>query len=89
MLFDLDMYRVHFEPEFIKHTEQYYRREAERLLAELSIPDYLFHAKKRYTEEGVERIDAYLVKNTKGVLVETVTTQLVRARIIDILDKGM
>ena len=88
MLLELNMYTDDFEPEFLNSTRDYYRTEADRLLQEYNIPDYLLHANRRYKQEGEERIQAYLEETSKTRLLEAVKAQFVYVKIGKILEKG-
>ncbi|KAI9267908.1 Cullin family-domain-containing protein [Phascolomyces articulosus] len=88
MLLELNMYTDDFEPAFLKSTRDYYQTEADRLLHELTIPDYLLHASQRYKEEGEERIQSYLEQTSKTRLLEAVKAQFVYVKIEQILEKG-
>ncbi|KAI9493546.1 ubiquitin-protein ligase, cullin 4 [Zychaea mexicana] len=88
MLLELNLYVDAFEPVFLKSTREYYNAEADRLLRELTIPDYLLHANRRYKEEGDERIQAYLEQTSRTRLLESVKAQFVYLKIGQILEKG-
>ncbi len=51
MLIALRVYRQSFEAPFMKATESFYETEAQRLINELNVPDYLAHVSKRLNEE--------------------------------------
>ncbi|KAG2216875.1 hypothetical protein INT45_009406 [Circinella minor] len=88
MLSELNMYTDDFEPEFLNNTRDYYHTEANRLIQEYNIPDYLLHANQRYKEEGEERIQSYLEQTSKTRLLEAVKAQFVYVKIGQILEKG-
>eukprot|EP01129_Flabellula_baltica_P013543 TRINITY_DN6306_c0_g1_i1.p1 TRINITY_DN6306_c0_g1~~TRINITY_DN6306_c0_g1_i1.p1 ORF type:complete len:755 (+),score=152.75 TRINITY_DN6306_c0_g1_i1:44-2308(+) len=65
---NLHDYQTSFEPFFIVSSTTYYENESQRLLDEISVPDYMIHVEKRLKEEE-ERADKLLHSSTKHKLI--------------------
>lgn len=88
MCLDLDLYTNVFEVAFLQDTATFYRAEAARLIDVMSVPQYLEHVRKRCTEEGEERLRAYLDPDTKLRLMDNIIDQLIYTNLITILERG-
>lgn len=88
MLLDVSLYEEFFQRPFLQQTEAFYREEGDRLLAELSVPDYLLHCESRLSQE-YERVTQYLDVSTRKALVTAVERQLVARHVAALLDKGL
>ncbi|CAH2050844.1 unnamed protein product, partial [Iphiclides podalirius] len=88
MLSDLQIYQDAFEHKFLQATERLYAAEGQRLMRELSVPQYLAHVEKRLREEN-ERLLHYLDPSTKWQLIHTIERQLLSEHLSGILTKGL
>ncbi|RZF38435.1 hypothetical protein LSTR_LSTR011925 [Laodelphax striatellus] len=88
MLSDLQIYQDAFETKFLAATERMYGAEAQRLMQEEDIPQYLHHVDKRLNEEK-ERLLHYLDSSTKWPLIHTVEKKLLSEQMVNILQKGL
>lgn len=80
-------YEKAFEKPFLASTDQYYRKESEKLISECDIPTYLIHAERRMREESnraVRNFDGH----TCDPLIMTIEKRLVTDHVEIILDKG-
>lgn len=87
MLAAIETYSTVFEAPFIHSTELYYRKESERLVAELDVPTYLKHAEKRIVEEQ-NRVVQCLDPSTRKLLIATVDKRLIADHVRVLLEKG-
>lgn len=88
MLIELSFYSIDFEPRFLINTTNYYKEESNKLVNELTVPDYIQHCYKRILEESNDRIKNYLDIHTKQALANVVTNQLVYTKTEIIIKKG-
>ena len=74
----LDVYEENFQKPFLKATEQYYKAESEKFVAENGIVEYLKKVEKRLAEED-SRVQRYLHPSTSGPLMAALDAQLITA----------
>lgn len=80
-------YDLAFEKPFLAATDDYYRKESERLIFECDVPTYLIHAERRILEESnraLRNLDARTLKP----LISTIEKRIVANHAKTILDKG-
>jgi len=77
-----------FERPFLEATSSFYAEEGKRLMADLSLPDYLHHAAKRIQEEGARVVDV-LDETTLAPLTKIVENELLRVHVDALLRKGL
>ncbi|KAG7441592.1 putative SCF complex member Cullin 1 [Guyanagaster necrorhizus] len=65
----LEVYKEYIEPQFIKATDQSYKKESEAFLAENTVSDYLDKADECLWEEE-DRVERYLHTKTRKVLIQ-------------------
>lgn len=80
-------YEDAFEKAFLAATDDYYRKESERLISEVDIPTYLVHAERRIREES-DRALRILDPRTSVPLLCTSEKRLVTDHVKTVLDKG-
>lgn len=88
MLLELAFYNSDFEPKFIQSTSQYYKEESNRLIQNMTAPDYIQHVAQRCQEESENKIKRYLDKHTKQPLTSTVIHQLIYSKTDVVIKKG-
>ncbi|CAO3645006.1 unnamed protein product [Mucor fragilis] len=88
MLTDQSYYKSEFEPRFLESTNLYYKEEANRRIGYGTIPEYIYHAAGRRTQESEERVKNYLNADTKQALTSVVVDRLVYAKTEVIIQEG-
>mmetsp|Transcript_1741 Transcript_1741/g.2670 ORF Transcript_1741/g.2670 Transcript_1741/m.2670 type:complete len:801 (+) Transcript_1741:58-2460(+) len=83
----LSMYGDSFEKPFLEATTSFYSVEGIRYMQQTDVPDYLKHVEQRLHEE-TERVLHYLDPSTRKALITVVETQMLKAHISPILEKG-
>lgn len=73
----MDVYKDHFESNFLTSTVSYYQRESRAFLAENSVSDYLKKAEERLKEEE-DRVDRYLNTSSRKPLILICENMLIR-----------
>lgn len=87
MLWDVGMYRTHFETRMLEASSVFYDMEAERVLIEYDLPMLLKHIKRRIDEEN-DRVDHYLNACSRKRLISIVDLHFLGKRSKDMVRKG-
>ncbi|CAJ0646551.1 12347_t:CDS:10 [Entrophospora sp. SA101] len=87
MFIDLNIYYHGFEIPFLEETRSYFMIEGQRLVSELSVPQYLSHVSNRLSIESA-RAAEYLDKKTMDPLLKAIDEELIMKHVDTILDKG-
>lgn len=89
MLVDLRCYTSAFEGHFLRQTEHMYTQEADTLVEQLSVADYLAHVNRRINEEE-DRLTSYLdAVTTREKLLATLETELISKKTDQLLSTGL
>ena len=73
----LNVYKIHFEVEFLRETENFYYRESDRFLAYNSVTDYMKRVEQRLADEN-KRVETYLHSSTKDALAKACERVLIQ-----------
>ncbi|GAA6063234.1 hypothetical protein JCM10212_005841 [Sporobolomyces blumeae] len=77
-------YKTAFEQAFLKQTEEFYKRESERLLVECDCPSFLQKINRRLSEEQT-RARSYLSSSTEPLLLSLLDHVLISSHLASIL----
>lgn len=88
MLTDLHIYSTWFEQRFLNETEEFYSKEGNERLSELTVEDYLKYAERRMKEEGILCITCMNYETEKSLL-NCMEQQLIRNHHSELLQKGL
>lgn len=80
-------YEHAFEEPFLAATDEYYRKESEKLISQCDIPTYLVHAERRMREESDRALRNFDARTCKP-LVTTIEKRIVTDHVETILNKG-
>nr|VZI26097.1 unnamed protein product [Spirometra erinaceieuropaei] len=80
MHMDLQLYQKDVQGPLLRQSQQFYAEEADNLIKQLSVSDYLAHVNRRLSEEE-ERLNAYLnPATTRTPLLATLDSELIAKR---------
>ncbi|TKR80029.1 hypothetical protein L596_014165 [Steinernema carpocapsae] len=87
MLSNLDLYKDHFENDFLKSSETLYGQEGREKIGELKVAEYLGHVDHRLKDE-VDRAEKYLDFETQKPLIQCVERALISEH-LEAISKGL
>lgn len=87
MFVSLNLYQDPFENQFLRHTLNYYQKEAQQRMESSGVSEYLSHVDKRITAER-DRCASYLDIRTSRPLIQLLQREFITAYSTKILETG-